>query len=489
MAVAMRHLIILLPGIMGSVLEKQGTGQVWGLSGQALWTYLRSLGGALQSLRVPQDDWQQDSLGDGITATGIIQDMHAVPFVIEHAGYSTILGRLPEHFDVTTGSIAAPRDDANFFPFPYDWRRDNRVTARKLKTFVDKQLPRWRAWSGASDAQVILIGHSLGGLVARHYVEALGGWQDCLALLTVGSPHRGAIGALEALSNGVHKAFIDLSDIVRSFESAHQILPTYAAVKAGGQFVRPAEAGIPTLDSARAAAARDNFLDATRATALANRTSAGYRQTTLPWVGTRQDTLQSASVVAGKVVVSYDPPAGLDLTLADGDGTVPRVSAVPSELDGQRLERFAVERHGWLTNNAMTLDPLLQTLTQIAAAGTGNLYGAAESRQVGLGLRVEPVYTADEPVVVSARLKPASDQAPAAADQPRTIRVRVEPVGHATRSMSQTVSLSMAEARPVVFEHLPAGLYQVAAEPETAGPGGPAAVHGLFEVVESSANP
>ncbi len=73
MPIEMRHLIILVPGLMGSVLEKEGQGQIWGLSGQALWQYLRTLGGSLQSLRVANDDWQVDDLGDGIQGTQIIQ--------------------------------------------------------------------------------------------------------------------------------------------------------------------------------------------------------------------------------------------------------------------------------------------------------------------------------------------------------------------------------------------------------------------------------
>lgn len=66
---------------------------------------------------------------------------------------------------------------------------------------------------------------------------------------------------------------------------------------------------------------------------------------------------------------SYAPPFGLAAALADGDGTVQRVSTVPAALDGQRLERFAVERHGSLTNNETTLEPLLDTIQQVRRRG------------------------------------------------------------------------------------------------------------------------
>ncbi len=59
-----------------------------------------------------------------------------------------------DNFDVTPGNIYDDLDDkaANFYHFPYDWRRDNRASARLLKKLVDKRLKRWREASGATDA-------------------------------------------------------------------------------------------------------------------------------------------------------------------------------------------------------------------------------------------------------------------------------------------------------------------------------------------------
>jgi pimeloyl-ACP methyl ester carboxylesterase len=480
MAIEMRHMIILVPGFMGSVLEKEGQGQIWGLSGQALWQFLRTLGASLQAMRIQQDDWQVDSLGDGIQGTQVIQDLHSVPFLVEHAGYAVITRRIQEYFDVTLGSRWAPRDEANFYTFPYDWRRDCRATARMLKRFVDTQLPRWRNWSGASDAQAILIGHSLGGLVSRHYLEAMEGWRSCRAVVTVGSPHRGAVGALEVLSNGFHKLFIDLSEVVRSFPAAYQILPTYPAVEVEGQYVRVAETNaIPNIDQARAQAAREDFLDATRRAAIANRSVPGYQQRTIPWVGTRHDTLHSAAVRNGKLEVSYGPPAGLDPNLTDGDGTVARFSAIPSELEEQQVERFAVERHGWLTNNEMTLEPLLETLRQVAAPGAVDLHGAPEVVRPSINLRLEPLFLSGEPVTLQAKLEKAGEQ-------PQALTLRAEAVGQPGAGAAQTVEVSGAQARSVVFENLAPGLYQLTAGPQTPGPQAPMAVHGVFEVVDAA---
>ena len=65
--IPMRHMIVLLPGIMGSVLQKDGK-DLWSLSGQALAPFLLTQGDNLRKLVVAQDDWQQPSLDDGVRA-------------------------------------------------------------------------------------------------------------------------------------------------------------------------------------------------------------------------------------------------------------------------------------------------------------------------------------------------------------------------------------------------------------------------------------
>ncbi len=477
----MRHLIVFLPGIMGSALQKDGQ-DVWALSGEGLWHYLTSWGGSVQGLAVAQDDGLTDDLGDGIKAARLIEDLHSVPGLIEHAGYGLLSRRIPEFFEITPGSIHAPRDEASFFPFPYDWRRDNRVSARGLQRFVETQLPRWRTWSGARDAQVILIGHSMGGLVARYYVEALGGWKHCRALITIGTPHRGALGALDTISNGFKKLSFDFSGLVRSFASIYQLLPIYPAVQIDGRFVRVAEAdSLPNVDSARAAAARTNFHEVIRLEREAHLHESGYRQLLIPWVGTRQDTWQSATLAQGHLVPSYQPPMGLDASLADGDGTVPRVSTVPAGLENQQLERFAVERHGWLTNAENTLEPLLDTLQQVGAAAVpGDFRGALESQaRATIGLRLPSVFYDTPEPTVTVRVRGATTSMPLRIDV-RSVSVS----GTEASSQRHETSVEPDGSVEVSLAGLRAGLYTLTARPvDPTGPRAPTAVHGLFEVV------
>lgn len=79
------------------------------------------------------------------------------------SGYDTTANFIRETFAVIPGSIQAPRQNQNFFEFPYDWRHSNRESARALKTFLDEQLYRWRQSSQWKGAKVILLAHSMGG--------------------------------------------------------------------------------------------------------------------------------------------------------------------------------------------------------------------------------------------------------------------------------------------------------------------------------------
>jgi pimeloyl-ACP methyl ester carboxylesterase len=484
MQLQMRHLVIFLPGFMGSVLQKDDK-DVWALSGQAVWQYLRTAGSSLHQLRVANEDWHQNNLEDGIAATRIISDIYAVPGLGENAGYSVIIQRIKEIFDVTEGSIFQPSDDANFFAFPYDWRRDIRASALKLKNFVTNQLPRWRSFSGAKDAQVILIAHSMGGLVSRYYLEVLDGWRECRTLITVGTPHRGSLDALDKLSNGFQvgnkKLFSDLSTVIGSFPSLYQLLPSYPVIEHNGSYSRAADMNeIPNINQGRAKEARDNFLDAIRQSAIRNRAEPEYKQRTLPWVGTRQDTYQSALLSDGKLTLRYSPPAGVDEPIADGDGSVTRVSAIPPDLDGLGFERFAVERHGWLTNNAMTLEPIIDTLKQIAASGSQNLYGQIDAPRSHINLHLDKLYLPNEPVTI--RVKQMSED-----QEPQDLFVNVAPVKNTQLGISkQDLKINTNESKKVDFGILAPGLYQLTIGAQEPTPKAPTTVHGVLEVVDET---
>jgi hypothetical protein len=84
---------------------------------------------------------------------------------------------------------------------------------------------------------VILVAHSMGGLVSRHYCKNLGGQSKVRALFLLGSPTLGAIKAYLSMRNGldfldtVRRALnmsrADTKAFMRAMQSAYQLLPTF----------------------------------------------------------------------------------------------------------------------------------------------------------------------------------------------------------------------------------------------------------------------
>ena len=169
-----------LPGILGSVLTRDGE-DIWaptpGAVGRALWT----LGGSIRPLDLEDDPSELDDLGDGVVATRLVPDVHIIPGLWGIDGYSGISRMIHDHFDVVDGQT--------YVELPYDWRRDNRVAARRLRDLADRTLHAQRQQN--PDAKLILIGHSMGGLVARYFLECLDGWRDTRMPVTFGTPYRG----------------------------------------------------------------------------------------------------------------------------------------------------------------------------------------------------------------------------------------------------------------------------------------------------------
>jgi len=81
----------------------------------------------------------------------------------------------------------------NYFFFNYDWRKN-------LSTLVD-DLNLYLAAHSLKEKRIILIGHSLGGLIARLYVQEKG-TENIEKIITVGSPHQGVPQVYKALAGG-----------------------------------------------------------------------------------------------------------------------------------------------------------------------------------------------------------------------------------------------------------------------------------------------
>jgi pimeloyl-ACP methyl ester carboxylesterase len=328
-----------------------------------------------------------DDLGDGVVATRLVPDVHLIPGLWGIDGYSSISAMITSTFDVVPGRT--------FLEMPYDWRRDNRVAARRLAAIA---LPALRAHRRDNpDAKLVLVGHSMGGLVARYFLECMDGWRDTRMLITFGTPFRGSLSALNFIANGFAKKIgpfkmADLSMLLRSFTSVYQLLPVYPCIDSeDGEMVRPAESsGVPNLDLDRAHTAEDDFHRAIERAVTARAVEQPYQ--IHPVVGLNQPTLQGARLVGGRLDVRRTY-GGEDL---DGDGTVPRVSATPIELDGRHPDPcvYVPERHASLQNALSVQTQLLGVLTPVPRP--------ERFRDVrgGLRLDLDDLYAAGEEIPV-----------------------------------------------------------------------------------------
>ena len=497
MPTQMKDMVVILPGIMGSILQKDGT-DLWNVSGQAIWEVVRSLGDRINDLKLEGDDPDGGDIGDGVIPTSLMSDTHIIPGLWKIDGYDKISQLITKNFKVIAGDIYKDPEEraANFYHFPYDWRRDNRANANILKRLLDKRLKTWREFSRNPNAKLILLAHSMGGLVSRYYLEVLGGWQDARALFTFGTPYRGSVDTVNILANGFKKQGIDLIEIlgirgiIDSLTSIYQLLPIYPILQVGSESKRVAEvANLPNIDQARA----ENALAFHREIEAAVKTHPDS-YATVPIVGVQQPTLQSAEFKNGKIIVSRGLPAimrnrNLD-SLADGDGTVPRISSFPiefSDRDALEIPSFIAEAHGSLQNQPDILLNLLNKL-QASQSSSGTLEdirgrGEEKSRSVragtkGIGLLLDDLYLKDEPIVIKAKANPDNSGF-------GTLKAHITCVSHNRPDVNVDLVNETDEwsINPDSLSLEP-GLYRISVRTEKTGAETPNPVNDLFEIAE-----
>ena len=121
---AFKDVVVLLPGITGSVLANASGKEVWALGRRRLARASPASAGRSRA---------SNSAGDGdrsgVTAPRLVPDVTIVPGLIKIDGYTRIEQTLIAQLGLEKGK--------NFFAFPYDWRRDNRVNAKRLRAAGD----------------------------------------------------------------------------------------------------------------------------------------------------------------------------------------------------------------------------------------------------------------------------------------------------------------------------------------------------------------
>jgi hypothetical protein len=183
--------------------------QLW-IGSECIWPATRTILSNPELLRLPSDP--------RIEPRGIVNEVVIVPNIIELRQYSGLGDYLEKGLGYRRGK--------DLFEFSYDWRQDIRLAAQRLAEAIEG----WRI-----KAPITVIGHSLGTLVTRYYVERLGGKKVVERIILMGGPHYGTPKALAALLSGPGMLPFGLGaermrQVLSTFLSSYQILPTYDCV-------------------------------------------------------------------------------------------------------------------------------------------------------------------------------------------------------------------------------------------------------------------
>ncbi|WP_434683174.1 lipase/acyltransferase domain-containing protein [Bacillus sp. PM5] len=200
-SIAVRRQVIFIPGIMGSVLTEDRGAKIW-------------------PRFLPFPGFYEKKLS-------MEQEVNIVPIELVKQVYGNLKSEL-EGFE------------ENFEVFPYDWRKNNIKQLELLEEYID-----------LSADEVILVAHSMGGLIAKLFINKYKGTElgnKVKKLITLGTPWLGAADAYKTIKYG--KSLFwglvlrdeDAKSISPTFPSIYQLLPNEQYFKE----IRERE-GIPLL--------------------------------------------------------------------------------------------------------------------------------------------------------------------------------------------------------------------------------------------------
>jgi alpha-tubulin suppressor-like RCC1 family protein/pimeloyl-ACP methyl ester carboxylesterase len=225
--------VVFLPGIIGSYLwnfpecGQRYEGEVWPNLLDAMGS-IPLFNARLLHLHLQEDGEQPANECDRIMAIASIDELGIAGWAHKDF-YRKFLDDLQSDYNQT------------IFEFPYDWRLDMETIALQLDAFIEQEV---KPATGAES--VILIGHSLGGLVSRQYTLDQTRAQKVAAVISVGTPYWGAPKAARNMREGTFPidflSLVTYNDWVRAGHrnspALMQILPSEKYFQQVGPYFR-----------------------------------------------------------------------------------------------------------------------------------------------------------------------------------------------------------------------------------------------------------
>ena len=217
------HFVVLIPGYMGSLLRSKSSGEIVWIDVPRLLSnpsrMYKSIVEMFDRMHYPNDD---------LEPAGIVRDVLFLPPLFKQEQYGRMLDAL-QRFGYDIDPEISDPNRLSAFTFSYDWRQDNRISARQL----GEKIKEWR--ERHDGAKAWLIGHSNGGIVSRWYIEKEGGKDHVGRLFLMGSPWDGAPKSVQVMQRGLDMMFLRFfnrfgiaektRDLVRTFPSYYQLIP------------------------------------------------------------------------------------------------------------------------------------------------------------------------------------------------------------------------------------------------------------------------
>ncbi|MFE7646610.1 lipase/acyltransferase domain-containing protein [Streptomyces phaeoluteigriseus] len=385
--------VLVVPGIMGTRLVEAATGKVlWGMGKAAEYAGRWDLEGGMGALALSPAEAEGEF--GRVVPRGIIRTPSWAPLLGGVEPYDRLLKRLR--------TMVVHPDAVGEFGF--DWRLPTEHNARRLAQAVERHLAAWRAHPASKAARafvpdgkpagVVIIAHSMGGLVAAAASLIPGAMADVRAVVTLGSPFHGAVKAVQVISDGRGLPGLpkeNLRLLARTLPGIHDLLPSYRCLVVDDDVVALDAAAVESIGGDRELAQRSFDLHARLRTAVLP----GHRIIQ----GTAQQTLQSLRISAGVAEFLYagysrhsddtlvrDPRSGAPVrTDHGGDGTVFR----DATSHGEVVTTAVAQQHTALPRTGSVIDIVCGVLTGAAHSGShlaGGDVGLEVPDQVGVGV-------------------------------------------------------------------------------------------------------